>query len=129
MLTHVCDSQNISAFSLVNDTIWQGLYTDYTRAEFATGGFTTYHGAQVSLRGRRSTRYFKDVNYVVSYALARNEAINGAGRVEFRAAMNDNLKWNSKQNYGPNGLDYTHILRVAGTVGMPGGFWLSPLVS
>ena len=61
----------------MNDTIWQGLYTDYTRAEFATGGFTTYHGAQVSLRGRRSTRYFKDVNYVVSYALARNEAING----------------------------------------------------
>ena len=34
-------------------------------------------------------------------------------RLEFRSAPLDNRNWNRKETYGPNGLDYTHILRVA----------------
>src|SRR5262249_23743398 len=77
-------TKNISAFGLINDTIWQGLYSDYTRARFFQGGFTKYRGLQASLRGNlRSARYLRDMSYILSYALGRSEASSGAGRAEF----------------------------------------------
>ncbi len=124
-------TRNISAFGLVNDTIWAGVVgTDFLRARFLTGGFSRYRGLQVAVRGRqRSLGWAKDASYIVSYALARGESAGGVSRVEFLAGPLDNRRWNRKETFGPNNLDFTHILRVAGLMTLPGGFRLNSLWS
>lgn len=117
----------ISRFGLVNDTIWPGLTgTDYTRAEFNTGGFSMYRGLQIQLRGNRASFWrLKDTHYSLSYALARNDDTQGAGRVEFRTGNLNNRNFNDPHYYGPNGLDFTSIFSAAGIIGMPGGVRLN----
>lgn len=117
-------TRNISAFSLVNDTIWAGITgTEFLRARFMQGGFSRYRGLQVSLRGQsRAGRFFRDLSYRVSYALGRGESASAVSRVEFLASPFDNRDWNKKQNFGPNNLDFTHQLSVSSLVTVPGGF-------
>lgn len=116
-------TRNISAFGLISDTIFQGLYPDISRARFVTGGFTKYRGLQVQLRGsRQSALGLKNHSYVVSYALSRAEASATAARPEFLAGPWDNNQWNRKETFGPHGLDRTHMLRTAWFFTTPGGF-------
>lgn len=119
-------TRTVSTFGLVNDTIWPGLTSNYLTALFQTGGFTKYRGVQVGVRGsHRSLWKIKDAAYTVSYALARGESSGARDRVEFLSGLLDNRKWNSKEAFGPNGLDFTHILRVGSLIGVPGGFRLN----
>jgi hypothetical protein len=116
-------TRNISAFSLASDTIYQGLYADMLRARFISGGFSKYSALQLQLRGMRSSLLkLRDNTYMLSYALARNEASAVATRGEFMVTPNDNLNPNSKAWFGPTGLDYTHFLRAAWFFTTPGGF-------
>jgi hypothetical protein len=108
---------------LANESYFTGLYPDMTRARFFTGGFTKYRALQFSLRGGRTELGFlKDAGWNVSYALGRSEASGAVGRVEFGAGVLDNHNWNSRQTFGPNNLDYTHMLTVSSAFTVPGGF-------
>jgi|YelNatPaOPRAMG01_1025707.scaffolds.fasta_scaffold11200_1 hypothetical protein len=119
-------TRNISAFGLISDTTYMGLYPDYIRARFFTGGFTRYRGLQVSLRGGgRSFWRIRDVGYNLSYALARGESASAVSRVEFLATPFDNRRWNWREAFGPNDLDRTHTLRWALVMTVPGGFRLN----
>jgi hypothetical protein len=125
-------TRTISAFSLVNDTIWQGVAgTAFTRARFFQGGFTRYRGLQVSIRGRQRSAWkiLKEASYVASYALGRGETSGAASRVEFVAGPLDNRRWNRKETFGPNNLDFTHSLHVGGLMTVPGGFRLNSVWS
>lgn len=121
-------TRNISAFGMISDTIFQGLYPDISRARFVTGGFSKYKALYLQLRGNdRSLWKFRDSSYLLSYALGRNEAVAGSNRVEFLTGPWDNRNWNRKETFGPTGLDYTHILRAYWMVTTPGGFRLNSL--
>ncbi|MBI3666654.1 MAG: TonB-dependent receptor [Acidobacteria bacterium] len=118
----------IADFGLARENIFQGLTPDYTRARFITGGFTKYQGVQASLRGtRRSLWKMKDASYIVSYALGRGEAAGAVSRVEFLAGPLDAFKWNRKETFGPNDLDFTHSLRAGALLTVPGGFRLNSI--
>jgi hypothetical protein len=119
-------TKTIGSFGLISDSIYMGLYPDYTRARIFTGGFTRYRGLQVSLRGGgRSFWRIRDIGYNVSYALSRGESASAVSRVEFLATPYDNRRWNWKEAFGPNNLDRTHMLRWALTMTVPGGFRLN----
>jgi hypothetical protein len=119
-------TKGISSFSLISDSIFMGLYSDMTRARLTVGGFTKYRGLQVNLRGgERSLGKFKDVGYNVSWAWGRGESSSTVGRVEFIATSDCNNKPNDKACFGPNGLDYTHIVTAAGYITIPGDFRFS----
>ncbi len=121
-------TRNFSAFGMMSDSIFLGLYPDMNRIRLFSGGFTKYRGLQVSLRGgQRSLGFLKDAGYNVSYALGRGEASAAAGRVEFITNPYDNLKPNSKETFGPNSLDFTHMLSVAGSFTVPGGFRMNSI--
>ncbi|MBI3471185.1 MAG: TonB-dependent receptor [Candidatus Solibacter usitatus] len=117
----------ISRFGLVNDTIWAGVTgAAFTRAEFNAGGFSMYRGLQFQLRGRGGNQWkFRDTSYILSYALARNDDTQGAGRVEFRGAALNNRNFNDPHYFGPNGLDFTSIFRAAAIFTAPGGVRLN----
>jgi hypothetical protein len=113
----------IGSFGLITDAIFMGLYPDMTRARFIGGGFVKYKGLQVSLRGSDRGRWkFRDLAYVVSYALARSESINATERAEFIAVAANNRKPNDKAYFGPTPLDHTHMLTAYGAFTIPGGF-------
>lgn len=125
-------TNNISAFGLVNDTIWQGVAPgpeEILRARFFDGGFSKYNSLQFSLRGgNKNVRKFRDMGYAVSYALARGEASVAVGRVEFIAGPYNNRKPNDPLSFGPNGMDYTSMFTAAWSYTIPGGvgmnsFW------
>ncbi len=119
-------TRTISSFGLISDAIFQGITPNFTRARFFQGGFSRYRGIQAGLRGRRSSLgpMAKDAVFGVSYALGRGESASAAGRVEFLSTAFNNDQWNQKENFGPNGLDFTHYLRVYSTFTVPGGFRL-----
>lgn len=121
---------DVSSFGLMKDSIFQGLSSDYTRARFLTGGFTKYRALQVSLRGVQREplfRMLKDVGYSVSYAYGRTESTAANSRVEFLNAVYDNHKPNRSEDFGPNNLDFTHMLTSALTMRVPGGFQIKSL--
>jgi len=121
-------ARNISAFGLVNDTIWQGLTPDFLRAGLAAGGFARYRGLHLSLRGARgSLKMFRDTVYVLSYSLARAEASSASGGTayEFGAVPIENRRWNRREVFGPTAADFTHNFSVASLLTAPGGFRLN----
>ena len=119
-------TRNISAFGLITDTIFQGLYPQMTRARLFQGGFTKYQGLQVAVRGRVRQKWgLRDVSYNVSYALGRAQNANSAGsRVEFITNPLNNRNWNDKATFGPHALDRTHMFSTALYMTAPGGFRL-----
>jgi hypothetical protein len=119
-------TKNISAFGLINDTIFPGLYPDMTRARFIVGGFTKYRGLQFNLHGQlRNSWKFKNVGYNASYAWGRNESSSTVGRIEFIATSDCNRNWNDKACFGPSGLDRTSNLSTAFYMTVPGGIRLN----
>ncbi len=118
----------IATFGLATDTIYQGLTADYLRARFFQGGFTKYQGLQVSLTSRPGNwRYFQDNQLQVSYAYGLGQSSAAADRAEFLATPLDNHQWNSAATFGPNGLDFRHILSAAWLFRAPGGIRLNSL--
>src|SRR5207249_5305212 len=84
-------SKTISSFGLINDTNFQRLTPDFTRARFFQGGFTKYKGMHVNLRGRHGNfKRFRDLMYNISYAWGRGESTNATERGEFLAGLFDN---------------------------------------
>jgi hypothetical protein len=122
-------TKRINAFGLTaDDSIFQGLYPDLFRARFWDGGFTKYDGLQISLRGNEPSLWrFKDLGYTVSYALARSQSAGAVERVELGAAPLDNHFPNNPLTFGPNALDFTHILNINNTITVPGGFRFNTL--
>ncbi len=120
-------TRNISAFGLINDTIWPGASgTDFLRARFMDGGFAKYQALQFSLRGMRPELWkFRDLSYNVSYALGRGESSAAQPRVEFTTNPVDNRWPNNPLTFGPNSLDFTSMLTVANLMTIPGGFQLN----
>jgi hypothetical protein len=115
-------TKNISAFSLISDSIYMGRFSDVTRMRLWDGGFSRYNGIQISFRGaERALWKLKDVGYNLSYAIARGEAAGAVGRVEFNASPIDNWTPNSKATFGPNALDFTHLITFNNTITVPGG--------
>ncbi len=57
----------------------------------------------------------RDVGYNVSYLFGLGQTSGAVSRVEFRASPYDNRKPHSKDTFGPNNLDFTHMLTAAGT--------------
>lgn len=114
----------IGRFGLANDTVFAGLYPDFLRARFFQGGFTRYRGLQLNLRGRFDKEKFKfqRFGYNLSYAFGRSEVGGGADRPEFLVGPFDNRAWNSKASFGPNSLDFRHIL--SGSFNFSGPFGL-----
>jgi hypothetical protein len=121
-------TKTIGSFGLINDTIWPGLNPNYFRAEFNVGGFSTYDALQFQLTARgRDWRWFRSNALVASYSLSRNLATQAAGRVEFRAAAQDNTNWNRSDYYGRTGLDFRNIFSAGWTVTVPGGVRLNSI--
>ena len=127
-------SGNISTFRMINDATFTGLTPDYYRAMFAAGAFARYRALQVALRGRKAAvGRFKDLAVSASYALSRAESsgaiaeLKPQGASENTSTVADNRRWNSRELFGPSGLDRTHILSAAVTFTVPGGFRLSSL--
>jgi hypothetical protein len=120
--------KTIGSFGLINDSVFGGVVQGIgmTRARFTEGGFTKFRAVQVSLRGtQRSLWKVRDAGYNVSYSLGRNEDTGTVSRVEFIATSDCNRDYNSKACFGPNNLDFTHMLSVAGYLTVPGGFRLN----
>lgn len=115
--------KTIGSFGLISDSIFMGRYPDLNRLRLWDGGFTKYKGLQISLRGTEGSLWrMKNVGYAVSYALARGESSSGQGRVEFMGNVLDNHWPNNPIYFGPNNLDFTHMLSVNGYFTIPGGF-------
>jgi len=124
--------KTIGSFGLINDSIWQGVTPDFLRAAFITGGFTQYRAVQVSLRGSRpSLAIFRDLTYLIGYALSRSESSSEARNAETITgqAIRDNRHPNARDYFGPTNLDHTHILSVVSTLRTAGGFHVSSLWS
>lgn len=118
----------IADFGMVNDNTFQGLYPGWRRARLFQGGFTKYRALQISLRGKSGQwRGFGLPSYSVSYALGSAESSAVSGRAEFLTGPYDNFHPNSRQTFGPTGLDYRHILTVAAFAHLPGGIELNSL--
>ncbi len=118
----------IASFGLANDTIFQGLTSQFLRARFFQGGFTKYHALQVNLRGRVGNfMRLRDTQYSISYALGRAEASEASNRAEFLNGVQDNHNWNNPQTFGPTGLDYKHQLTSYLVLNVPGGFRVNTL--
>ena len=118
-------SGDISDFGLLrNDGVFQGRYSDFARARFIQGGFTKYRALQVNLRGSQAAPLFgflRNAGYNISYAFGRSESTAANNRVEFLNATYNNRKWNDRASFGPNSLDFTHMLSSALTFTLPGG--------
>ena len=116
----------IATFGLASDSIYQGLYPDILRARFFQGGFTKYQALQTNITGRiNGTRWFKDSSYTLSYSFGRSQATAAAGRAEFITSVIDNHFPNNSKTFGPNGLDFTHILGAGFLLHVPFGFQLN----
>jgi hypothetical protein len=120
----------IATFSLANDTIFPGRTPNISRARLLAGGFSLYQGLQVLMNGRFSSEKTKftsigghqllgGVNYSIAYALARAEATSGSSRTEFINNPTNNANFNA--DFGPTGLDRTHILTATLNVDTIGG--------
>ena len=119
-------AKNISSFGLISDTIFTGLTEDFLRARLMDGGFSKYQGLQISLRGSRPELWkLKDLSYMVSYSYGLGESGGAVDRVEFIAGPLDNRWANNPLTFGPNGLDFTHMLTVADLMAIPGGIHLN----
>lgn len=116
----------IATFGLANDTIFQGLTSNILRARFFQGGFTKYQALQANIVGRfAGAGWFKDSSYNLSYSFGRGQATAAAGRAEFITNVLDNRFPNNSTTFGPNGLDYTHILGAGFLLHVPFGFQLN----
>jgi len=120
-------AKGINAFGLTGDTIWPGFSSDQLRARFWDGGFSKYSALQINLRGMQPSVWsgksyqLKDIGYNVSYAYGVSQTSEAIGRVEFIATTNNNRLPNDRHWFGPNNLDYTHMLTAAGYLTVPGG--------
>jgi hypothetical protein len=120
---------SIASFGLINDTIWPGRNPDFLAAHFVTGGFSRYRGLQISIKGRQARILsMKDLGYVLAYTFSSSEASGASFNPEAlaysRVSVLNNRHWNSRETFGPNGLDATHSLAIRGVFTTPGGFRL-----
>ncbi len=122
---YIAGRGTLGDLDLIGETTFQGLNPDFTRARFFQGGFTRYRGLQFSFRSRKTQfSALRDIIMGAGYAFGRSESASAAGRVEFLNSPFSNREWNNKANFGPNGLDFTHYLRVYSNFTTPGGFQL-----
>jgi len=139
--------KNITSFKLGDDTIYQGLTPSpnapagflqstgmLNMRVMSDGGFTKYEGLHVSMRGRLSGgdqlgflgKFLKSSNYIVSYAYGESEATNGAGRPEFLNGALDKFNPTDPTFFGPDSLDFRHMLSGGASITLPFGFRVSP---
>lgn len=124
---------NIATFNLGTDAVFQGLTPNILRARIMSGGFTLYNGLQVLMNGRfknptlyiGGTPLLHSLQYTISYALSRAEATSGANRYEFITNVTNNNQINL--DFGPTGLDRTHIFSAGVNMSIIGGFNLNQI--
>jgi hypothetical protein len=66
----------IASFGLFTDAVWPGITPDFIQASFQARGLMLYRALAVSLRGSSEvgSRWFRDLNYFLTYSLSRTEA-------------------------------------------------------
>ena len=117
---------SIASFGLFNDAIWPGVSPDFLEAKFETRGFTLYRALEFSLRGSGGNRWFRDLNYYLTYSLARTEASSGIVNPELGASTANSRNWNSREWFGPAaGYDATHNVRALVRTRAPSGIELT----
>lgn len=117
---------SIASFGLFNDAIWPGVSPDFLEAKFETRGFTLYRALEFSLRGSGGNRWFRDLNYYLTYSLARTEASSGIVNPELGASTANSRNWNSREWFGPAaGYDATHTVRALVRTRAPSGIELT----
>ncbi|MBI3485014.1 MAG: TonB-dependent receptor [Acidobacteria bacterium] len=134
-------TRTITSFGLASDSIYRGLTpdptstfpiiqtTNFLRARIMThGGYSKYKALQVKATGHLKDKlwFIKNMNYIVSWSFGRSEATNGAGRAEFLNNANNKLNSLDRDNFGPTGLDRTHIISSGIILDVPFGFRFSP---
>jgi hypothetical protein len=93
-----------------------------------TGGFTSYQGLLVQLRGNFGQwGVIKGGAYTAGYALSRSQVSAGNNRAEFLGGPLDNDNPNNHDTFGPNNLDRTSNLRIGSRFEIPGGLQLSSI--